>query len=151
MGKNKAKMSEESKRRFNRKMKALARFVKPNKGFSKLLAGMGTDIIRRSSRKVPVDSGTLKQSVYLEGKPFSIEVGYNADYATPVEFGTTRPYKVRAKNAKVLYNSKTKQFFGKEVTIPPRKAKPFFRPAIAEAKKNFNKNWSAQIQKEYRK
>jgi hypothetical protein len=30
-------------------------------------------------------------------------------------------------------------------------AQPFFRPAIAEAKKNFNKNWSVQIQKEYRK
>jgi hypothetical protein len=80
MGKNKVRMTPESNRKFNRKMKALARFVKPNKGFSKLLAGMGTDIIRRSSRKVPVDTGTLKQSVYLEGKPFSIEVGYNADY-----------------------------------------------------------------------
>jgi HK97 gp10 family phage protein len=122
MGKNKVKMTPQSKRKFNQKMKALAKFVKPNKGFSKLLAGMGTDIIRRSSRKVPVDSGTLKQSVYLEGKPFSVEVGYNADYATPVEFGT---YKM--------------------------KPQPFFRPAIAEAKKNFNKNWSVQIRKEYRK
>lgn len=122
MASNKAKMSDESKRRFNNKMKALARFVKPNKGFSKLLVGMGTDIIRRSSRKVPVDTGTLKQSVYLEGKPFSIVVGYNANYATPVEFGT---YKM--------------------------KAQPFFRPAIAEAKKKFKKNWSVQIQKEYRK
>ena len=122
MAKNKVRMTPESNRKFNRKMKALARFVKPNKGFSKLLAGMGTEIIRRSSRKVPVDTGTLKQSVYLEGKPFSVEVGYNADYATPIEFGT---YKM--------------------------KAQPFFRPAIAEAKKNFNKNWSVQIQKEYKK
>ena len=39
MAKKKARMSAESKRRFNRKMKALAKFVKPNKGFSKLLAG----------------------------------------------------------------------------------------------------------------
>ena len=56
MAKKKARMSAESKRRFNRKMKALAKFVKPNKGFSKLLAGMGTDIIRRSSRRVVFSS-----------------------------------------------------------------------------------------------
>ena len=151
MAKKKARMSDESKRRFKRKMKALAKFIKPNKGFSKLLAGMGTDIIRRSSRRVPVDSGTLKQSVFLEGKPFSIVVGYNANYASVVEYGTQRAYKVRVKNAKVLYNSKTKQFFGKEVTIPPRKAKPFFEPSIKESIKRFKDNWSVQIQKEYRK
>ena len=151
MAKKKARMSAESKRRFNRKLKALTKFVKPNKGFSKLLAGMGTDIIRRSSRRVPVDTGTLKQSVFLEGKPFSIVVGYNANYASVVEYGTQRAYKVRVKNAKVLYNSKTKQFFGKEVTIPPRKAKPFFEPSIQESIKRFKDNWSVQIQKEYRK
>ena len=151
MAKKNAKMSAESKRRFNRKLKALTKFVKPNKGFSKLLAGMGTDIIRRSSRRVPVDSGTLKQSVFLEGKPFSIVVGYNANYASVVEYGTQRAYKVRVKNAKVLYNSKTKQFFGKEVTIPPRKANPFFEPSIKESIKRFKDNWSVQIQKEYRK
>ena len=151
MAKKKARMSDESKRRFKRKMKALANFIKPNKGFSKLLAGMGTDIIRRSSRRVPVDTGTLKQSVFLEGKPFSIVVGYNANYASVVEYGTQRAYKVRVKNAKVLYNRKTKQFFGKEVTIPPRKAKPFFEPSIREAIKRFEDNWSVQIQKEYRK
>ena len=151
MAKKNAKMSAESKRRFNRKLKALAKFIKPNKGFSKLLAGMGTDIIRRSSRRVPVDTGTLKQSVFLEGKPFSIVVGYNANYASVVEYGTQRAYKVRVKNAKVLYNRKTKQFFGKEVTIPPRKAKPFFEPSIREAIKRFEDNWSVQIQKEYRK
>ena len=151
MAKKNAKMSAESKRRFNRKMKALAKFIKPNKGFSKLLAGMGTDIIRRSSKRVPVDTGTLKQSVFLEGKPFSIVVGYNADYASIVENGTQRAYKVRVKNAKVLYNSKTKQFFGKEVTIPPRKAQPFFEPSIQGSIKRFKDNWSVQIQKEYRK
>ena len=113
MAKKNAKMSAESKRRFNRKMKALAKFIKPNKGFSKLLAGMGTDIIRRSSRRVPVDTGTLKQSVFL---------GYNADYSRFVEEGT--------KNMK---------------------AQPFFRPSIEESIERFKKNWSVQIQKEYRK
>ena len=122
MAKKNAKMSAESKRRFNRKMKALAKFIKPNKGFSKLLAGMGTDIIRRSSRRVPVDTGTLKQSVFIEGKPFSIVVGYNADYATFVEEGTSN-----------------------------MKAQPFFEPSIREAIKRFEENWSVQIQKEYRK
>jgi len=122
MAKKKARMSAESKRRFNRKMKALAKFIKPNKGFSKLLAGMGTDIIRRSSRRVPVDTGTLKQSVFIEGKPFSIVVGYNADYATFVEEGTTN-----------------------------MKAQPFFEPSIQESIKRFKDNWSVQIQKEYRK
>ena len=122
MAKKKARMSAESKRRFNRKMKALAKFVKPNKGFSKLLAGMGTDIIRRSSRRVPVDTGTLKQSVFLEGKPFSIVVGYNANYARFVEEGTST-----------------------------MKAQPFFEPSIQEAIKRFEDYWSVQIQKEYRK
>ena len=122
MAKKKARMSDESKRRFKRKMKALAKFIKPNKGFSKLLAGMGTDIIRRSSRRVPVDTGTLKQSVFIEGKPFSIVVGYNADYATFVEEGTSN-----------------------------MKAQPFFEPSIKEAIKRFEENWSVQIQKEYRK
>ena len=83
---------------------------------------MGTDIIRRSSRRVPVDTGTLKQSVFLEGKPFSIVVGYNADYSRFVEEGT--------KNMK---------------------AQPFFRPSIEESIERFKKNWSVQIQKEYRK
>ena len=122
MAKKKARMSAESKRRFNRKMKALGKFIKPNKGFSKLLAGMGTDIIRRSSRRVPVDTGTLKQSVFLEGKPFSIVVGYNADYATFVEEGTAN-----------------------------MKAQPFFEPSIQESIKRFKDNWSVQIQKEYRR
>ena len=122
MAKKKARMSAESKRRFNRKMKALGKFIKPNKGFSKLLAGMGTDIIRRSSRRVPVDTGTLKQSVFLEGKPFSIVVGYNADYATFVEEGTNN-----------------------------MKAQPFFEPSIQESIKIFKDNWSVEIQKQYRK
>tara|TARA_Y100000768_G_scaffold5937_1_gene4201 strand:- start:3079 stop:3447 length:369 start_codon:yes stop_codon:yes gene_type:complete len=122
MAKKNAKMSAESKRRFNRKLKALAKFIKPNKGFSKLLAGMGTDIIRRSSRRVPVDTGTLKQSVFLEGKPFSIVVGYNANYSRFVEEGTSK-----------------------------MKAKPFFEPSIKESIKRFKDNWSVQIQKEYRK
>tara|TARA_Y100001972_G_scaffold15299_1_gene16108 strand:+ start:958 stop:1326 length:369 start_codon:yes stop_codon:yes gene_type:complete len=122
MAKKNAKMSAESKRRFNRKLKALAKFVKPNKGFSKLLAGMGTDIIRRSSRRVPVDTGTLKQSVFLEGKPFSVVVGYNANYSRFVEEGTSK-----------------------------MKGKPFFEPSIREAIKRFKDNWSVQIQKEYRK
>ena len=104
------------------KMKALGKFIKPNKGFSKLLAGMGTDIIRRSSRRVPVDTGTLKQSVFLEGKPFSIVVGYNADYATFVEEGTNK-----------------------------MKAQPFFEPSIQESIKRFKDNWSVEIQKQYRK
>ena len=125
MAKKNAKMSAESKRRFNRKLKALTKFVKPNKGFSKLLAGMGTDIIRRSSRRVPVDSGTLKQSVFLEGKPFSIVVGYNANYASVVEYGTQRAYKVRVKNAKVLYNSKTKQFLVKKLRYHQEKQNHF--------------------------
>ena len=61
------------------------------------------------------------------------------EYASVVEYGTQRAYKVRVKNVKVLYNSKTKQFFGKEVTIPPRKAKPFFEPSIQESIKRLER------------
>jgi len=136
--------------RFNKKMRKLSKFGKLGGGFDKELAIYTTDIMLRSSLKVPVDTGSLKQSVFIEKKPFNYTVGYNIDYATFVEYGITSPYKIKVKNKKVLYNRKTNTFFGKEVTMPPRRANPFFRTAISEATSAFIKRLKKQINKETR-
>ena len=119
--KNGIEMRQKSKRRFNKKMNKLNNFVKPTKGFDKMLYSMATDIMVKSSVNVPVDTGTLKQSVFLKRKPFNLTVGYNAVYAAFVEFGTVF-----------------------------QRAQPYFRPAILSALRSFKRSWKYKLRKETR-
>ena len=119
--KNGIEMRQESKRRFNRKMNQLNKFTKPTKGFDKMLYSFATDIMLKSSLDVPVDTGTLKQSIFLKQKPFNLTVGYNANYATYVEYGTVF-----------------------------QKAQPYFRPAILSALSSFKRTWRSKLRKETR-
>jgi len=116
---------QKDRMRFNKKMRKLSKFVKIGGGFDKELSIYATDIMLRSSLKVPVITGNLKQSVYVEKKPFNYEVGYKINYAPFVEYG-------KAGRGK---------FTG---------MKPFFRPSIMEATFAFIKRLRKQINKDTR-
>ena len=101
--------------RFNKKMKRLQRFVKPSQGFDMELKKYVSRIAEISTDFVPVITGNLRQSLFLESKAFNYVVGYKIDYAVFVEFG------------KVGRGSITGR-------------KPFFRPAIKMATFEFIKS-----------
>lgn len=53
---------------------------------------IGDDIFYRSQRKVPVDTGTLKKSGYIEYLDDGVRIGYRAPYALFVEKGFQGQY-----------------------------------------------------------
>ena len=57
-----------------------------------LLAGAQV-VYDRSQELVPVDTGFLKSSGYIQVQGDDVQVGYDADYASAVEYGT---YKMEA-------------------------------------------------------
>tara|TARA_S200002703_G_C3709764_1_gene218003 strand:- start:187 stop:621 length:435 start_codon:yes stop_codon:yes gene_type:complete len=79
----------------------------------------------RAKKDAPVDTGFLKSSINFGKTSKGVFVQASAKYSAAVEFGT-KPHKIRAKNKSVLYSSKTKTFFGKEVNHPGTKGQPFF-------------------------
>ena len=101
--------------RFNRKMNKLSKFVQPSQGFDKELNKYVSRIGEISTDFVPVITGSLRQSLFLERKAFNYVVGYKINYAPFVEFG------------KVGRGSITGR-------------KPFFRPAIKMATFEFIKS-----------
>lgn len=101
--------------RFNKKMRRLERFIKPSRGFDIELKKYVSRISEISTDFVPVITGKLKQSLFLESRAFNYVVGYKINYAVFVEFG------------KVGRGSITGR-------------KPFFRPAIKMATFEFIKS-----------
>ena len=101
--------------RFNRKMRNLRRFVKPTQGFDMELKKYVSRISEISTDFVPVITGNLRQSLFLESKAFNYVVGYKIDYAVFVEFGKVGRGSIRGR-------------------------KPFFRPAIKMATFEFIKS-----------
>lgn len=83
----------------------------------------------------PTDTGRLKTGWYVEtGKdeqgPWA-DVGNTVEYTKEVEYGT-RPHVIRAKNKKVLANTKTGEVFGPVVNHPGTSPQPMLRPALIE-------------------
>jgi len=118
----------------DKKLKQLKRFSRQE--LSNEVGKTASDIVKRSTQKVPVDKGKLKQSVYMAKKGNTAEVGYNKKYAPYQEFGTGRF--INTKDAKALgfSDSEIKMLFkgeGKrQVNIQPQ---PYFFPSVREALK----------------
>ena len=106
--------------RFNKKMKRLEKFVKPSQGFDMQLKKYVSRIAEISTDFVPVITGNLRQSLFLESKAFNYVVGYKIDYAVFVEFGKVGRGSIQGR-------------------------KPFFRPAIKMATFEFIKNLNRKI------
>ena len=108
--------------RFNNKMKKLDKFVKPMQGFDMELKKYVSRIAEISTDFVPVITGNLRQSLFLENKAFNYVVGYKINYAVFVEFGKVGRGSLQGR-------------------------KPFFRPAIKLATFEFIKNLKRKIKK----
>ena len=106
--------------RFNRKMRNLRRFVKPTQGFDMELKKYVSRIAEISTEFVPVITGNLRQSLFLESKAFNYVVGYKINYAVFVEFGKAGRGSIQGR-------------------------KPFFRPAIKMATFEFIKSIRKQL------
>jgi ribosomal protein L13 len=79
---------------------------------------------------------TGKASAVIESK---------AKYSAYIDQGT-RPHIIKARNAKVLANRRTGQFFGKIVHHPGTKAQPYFTNAIKSGEKFINTELSQALQ-----
>ena len=108
--------------KFNNKMKKLDKFVKPMQGFDMELKKYVSRIAEISTDFVPVITGNLRQSLFLESKAFNYVVGYKINYAVFVEFGKVGRGSLQGR-------------------------KPFFRPAIKLATFEFIKNLKRKIKK----
>lgn len=108
--------------------KLLLKFAKLKKFSEKetdqIFGATASAISKRAKRDAPLDTGFLKGSINW-GKDKQVFVRAQAKYAAAQEFGT-KPYTIKVKNKKVLYNHKTKTFFGKEVKHPGIKGKSYF-------------------------
>lgn len=118
----------------DKKLKQLKRFSRQE--LSNEVGKTASDIVKRSTKRVPVDKGKLKQSVYMAKKGNTAEVGYNKKYAPYQEFGTGRYIDTKDAKALGFSDSEIKMLFkgeGKrQVNIQPQ---PFFFPSVREGLK----------------
>lgn len=129
-----AKINPQDLAILDKKLKQLKRFSRQE--LSSEIGRTATDIVKRSTKRVPVDKGDLKQSVYTAKKGNTAEVGYNKLYAPYQEFGTGRYINTKDAEALGFSASEIKMLFkgeGKrQVNIQPQ---PFFFPSVREALK----------------
>tara|TARA_R100001015_G_C4593230_1_gene148587 strand:+ start:360 stop:740 length:381 start_codon:yes stop_codon:yes gene_type:complete len=118
--KNSAQIRQQDIKEFNRKMKRFDRFFLPNKGLDKQMQIFANEIGLLSTDKVPVITGKLRDSIRFESKFLDYVVKYIINYAPFVEFGKA----------------------GKGTFTGQR---PFFRPAITQAKINFVKRIKSKL------
>jgi len=129
-----AKINQQDLAILDKKLKQLKRFSRQE--LSNEVGKTASDIVRRSTQKVPVDKGKLKQSVYMAKKGNTAEVGYNKKYAPYQEFGTgglvdtkhARELGFSDSEIKVLFKGVGKR----QVNIQPQ---PFFFPSVREGLK----------------
>ena len=129
-----AKINQQDLAILDKKLKQLKRFSRQE--LSNEVGKTASDIVRRSTKRVPVDKGDLKQSVYMAKKGNTAEVGYNKKYAPYQEFGTGGLVDTKHAQALGFSDSEIKQLFKgkgvKEINIQP---KPYFFPSVREALK----------------
>ncbi len=103
-----------------------------------------------AKRAAPVNKqsggGTLRQSISskMTGKASAV-IQSKAKYSAYVDQGT-KPHIIRVKNARVLANKRTGQFFGKVVNHPGTKAQPYFSNAIKSGEKFINNELTQALQ-----
>lgn len=103
------------------------------------------DAVSQSVQRAPYKTGSLRRSISykidsVEGGNVQGHFGADMPYARITELGGTIPaHVVQVRSRKVLYNSKTGEFFGKRVNIPAqyRAARPFLFPVIIEGMERF--------------
>lgn len=129
-----AKINQQDLAILDKKLKQLKRFSRQE--LSNEVGKTASDIVKRSTQKVPVDKGKLKQSVYMAKKGNTAEVGYNKKYAPYQEFGTGRYIDTKDAKALGFSDSEIKMLFkgeGKrQVNLQPQ---PYFFPSVREALK----------------
>lgn len=129
-----AKINPQDLAILDKKLKQLKRFSRQE--LSSEVGKTASDIVRRSTKRVPVDKGDLKQSVYIAKQGNTAEVGYNKKYAPYQEFGTGRYIDTKQAQALGFSASEIKTLFkgeGKrQVNIQPQ---PYFFPSVREALK----------------
>lgn len=85
------------------------------------------DIYDDSQALVPVDTGELKASGYVEGGASEYKIGYTADHAAYVEFGTG-PHLIEG-NPTLAFSGAGGMVFASEVHHPGTDPQPYLLPA----------------------
>ena len=106
-------------------MRKLQKFIQPSQCFDMELKKYVSRIAEISTDFVPVITGKLRQSLFLESKAFNYVVGYKINYAVFVEFGKVGRGSLQGR-------------------------KPFFRPAIKMATFEFIKNLRKNLKQQTR-
>lgn len=88
------------------------------------------DVADDARRRVPVDSGDLRDTIVAVGS----EVHVGTDYWAAVEYGS-RPHIIRSTGSWPLRNRETGQVFGQVVHHPGTPAQPFMRPALYQRRR----------------
>lgn len=102
-------------------------------GLGKAVRESVRDLHREAVREAPVNrqsgGGNLRQMIGSRASGLSGSVEAKAKYSAYVHEGT-RPHVIVPRDAKVLANRRTGQFFGKKVNHPGTRANPFMLRAL---------------------
>lgn len=88
------------------------------------LGASSITIFDKRETEVPKKTGYLSGTMQRDVGRLSARIYPTREYAEPVHEGS-RPHVIVAKNAKVLFNKKTGQYFGKRVNHPGNKPNRF--------------------------
>jgi len=122
-----AQINQKDLRLLKKKIKSLKEYS--GQELSNEIGKTGFAIERRSKRKVPVDTGGLKQSIktFHSGKKAFVEAGKN--YAPYIEFGTGSKVDLTDMKALGIPDSYAKQFKGRGIKNINLPARPFLFPS----------------------
>jgi len=141
-----AKINPQDLAILDKKLKQLKRFSRQE--LSSEVGKTASDIVRRSTKRVPVDKGKLKQSVYVAKKGNTAEVGYNKKYAPYQEFGTGRYIDTKDAKALGFSDSEIKLLFkGKGIRQVNIEPKPYFFPSVREGLKGLMDRLDEKLKK----
>ena len=139
------KIDQKDLRLLKKKIKSLKDYS--GQTLSTEIGKTGFAIERRSKRKVPVDTGGLKQSIktFHSGKKAFVEAGKK--YATFVEFGTGSKVDLTDMKALGIPESYAKQFKGKGIRDINLPARPFLFPSARTEFLNLLKRITDKLKK----
>jgi phage gpG-like protein len=139
------KIDQKDLRLLKKKIKSLKDYS--GQTLSSEIGKTGFAIERRSKRKVPVDTGGLKQSIktYHSGKKAFVEAGKN--YAPYIEFGTGSKVDLTDMKGLGIPESYAKQFKGKGIRDINLPARPFLFPSARTEFLNLLKRITDKLKK----
>ena len=86
------------------------------------------DIESAAKRRVPVDTGELRASIWSWSEGLTGRVMVGTDHWAPTEYGS-RPHIIESTGPWSLHNKETNQYFGRRVHHPGTPEQAFMRPA----------------------